>query len=280
MKDVEILILGTAQDGSIPHPNCSCQTCMDASKKRLATSLALIDHNEKKWFLIEATPDFPKQLRLVMNHLKSQQLMSGILITHGHIGHYTGLMYLGKECMNTQNIPLYIEQSLSQALKTSIPFSFLYQNKNVSEVIIEDQIETKLTSHLSVIPIEVPHRNEVGKTFGFIIKGPNKKLLFIPDLDSYEAMYPSMETYLDRVDHCLIDATFFTKEEIQATRDYHLIPHPTIETTIQRLGHKSHPIIELIHFNHTNLIFKDKECMDQVLQANIRVSNDLDIIKL
>ncbi len=48
MREVEALLLGSAQDGGVPQAGCRCATCASAranpAQRRLVTSLALIDH--------------------------------------------------------------------------------------------------------------------------------------------------------------------------------------------------------------------------------------------
>ena len=43
-------------------------------------------------------------------------------------------------------------------------------------------------TNISVTPIKVPHRDEYSETAGYVIKGENKKALFIPDIDKWEKM--------------------------------------------------------------------------------------------
>ncbi len=60
-------------------------------------SLGLVDSENKKTYLFEATPDFPKQMKALKRISQSEkEIADGIFFTHAHIGHYTGLMYLGK----------------------------------------------------------------------------------------------------------------------------------------------------------------------------------------
>src|SRR5262245_36059173 len=97
-----VLILGIAQDGGYPHIGCTKEHCRIAwendSLARNVVSIAVVDPANKKWYLFEATPDLTKQLHLfseLTDHAYNF-LPDGIFLTHAHIGHYTGLMELGR----------------------------------------------------------------------------------------------------------------------------------------------------------------------------------------
>ena len=100
IKTPYIFILGVAQDAGFPQAGCYKAHCMEGwnnKEKRLsATSLAVIDNENQKKYLFEATPNLPEQLFLLEREAPNHDL-DGIFITHAHMGHYTGLMYLGKE---------------------------------------------------------------------------------------------------------------------------------------------------------------------------------------
>ena len=56
--------------------------------------------------MIDTTPDFREQLALLHRSAPGCRL-AGILLTHAHMGHYTGLIQLGREAWNTQRMPVY-----------------------------------------------------------------------------------------------------------------------------------------------------------------------------
>lgn len=95
-----LVVLGIAQDAGYPQAGCTKSCCKDVWKtpslKKLAVSIGMVDKTAHKKWVIEATPDFRQQLTLLDNHQKSPYMLpQGIFLTHGHIGHYTGLMHLG-----------------------------------------------------------------------------------------------------------------------------------------------------------------------------------------
>ena len=110
----------------------------------------------------------------------------GIFLTHAHIGHYTGLMYLGKEAMNSSNVPVYAMPRMKTFLEENGPWSQLAKAQNIALQEMQADSSISLTANLTVTPILVPHRDEFSETVGYIISGPAKKALFIPDIDKWE----------------------------------------------------------------------------------------------
>ena len=107
-KSVEINILGSVQDGGIPHLGCEKSCCKDYFEKgfseKRVVSLGISDHFKNKNYIIEASPDIAFQLNDFLTN-KSKKL-DGIFITHAHIGHYSGLINLGREVSNASEICL------------------------------------------------------------------------------------------------------------------------------------------------------------------------------
>jgi len=93
-----ITVLGIAQDAGYPQIDCEKECCMlfydGLEDKKLVSCLGLVDLNDKKKYIFDATPDFTEQTQLLKtNHLDNGNIIDGLFLTHAHIGHYTGLMY-------------------------------------------------------------------------------------------------------------------------------------------------------------------------------------------
>ncbi|MDZ7650730.1 MAG: hypothetical protein U5K54_28305 [Cytophagales bacterium] len=118
-----LIVLGVAQDAGYPHIGCEKSCCepawRDNTLKQSVVSLALVDPVSKQWWLFEATPDLAEQLHEFNSITQSQYsyLPAGIFITHAHIGHYTGLMQLGREALNSNQVPVYVQAKLANFLK-------------------------------------------------------------------------------------------------------------------------------------------------------------------
>ena len=102
-----LIVLGNVQDAGSPHMACNKPCCVHLSGKdkleRRVVSLGLIDDSTHQEFLIEATPDIESQIRDLNRHAvkPANNLPDAIAITHAHIGHYTGLAFLGKESVHS-----------------------------------------------------------------------------------------------------------------------------------------------------------------------------------
>ena len=111
------MVLGVAQDGGLPHIGCVQAACVEArrdpERRQRVAALGLVDDAAGQRFLIDATPDLPSQLESLNGGQRSRapadrrKPVDGILLTHAHVGHYTGLMYLGREALGAQGVPVF-----------------------------------------------------------------------------------------------------------------------------------------------------------------------------
>jgi len=257
-SSLRLNVIGTIQDGGSPHIGCEKKCCkflsQEEKKQRLVTSLALVDIDYDKLFLFEATPDIEKQIRSLNNNFKKELNLKGIFLTHAHIGHYSGLMYLGKEALGANRVDIFTMKRMFNFLKNNGPWSQLVNEKNI---VLNKIIENKniiLNNNVSVIPILVPHRDEFSETVGYYIKGRKKTALFLPDIDKWDKWNKSLVEVLKKVDYAFIDATFYDNKEIN-NRDISEIPHPFVIETMSLLKDLSiseRKKVYLIHMNHTN----------------------------
>ena len=257
---VVVKVLGTAQDGGIPQANCQCVNCKscedDPSLRRLVASLAVIEPEEDQWHLLDATPDMREQLRIINRSYPRMGLMSSILLTHAHIGHYTGLIYLGKEALSTSELQVYAGEKMEELLCNHIPWKQLVDLKNIQIRPIQAAKPLMLDGRVKVLPFEVPHRNEFSKTFGMMIIGEQKKLLYIPDIDGWSLWNRNIRELASEADYCLLDGTFFSKDDLaEIGRDMAQVQHPLMTTTmdmLQDLVRNQQTKVYFTHLNHTN----------------------------
>jgi pyrroloquinoline quinone biosynthesis protein B len=221
--------------------------------------IGLVDKKNKKRYLFDATPDLHNQLRILENFPTSDNIVDGIFLTHAHIGHYTGLMYLGREGLGGNEINVFALKRMSNFLQNNGPWDQLVDLNNISLNSLENLQPVNLSKDLKVIPIKVPHRDEYSETVGYKIAGKTKKVLFIPDIDKWSEWERDIIQEVKNVDYALIDGTFYNGSELN--RDMSEIPHPSIEETIGLFLNE--PIQErnkiyFIHINHTNPILTNK----------------------
>ena len=255
-----LVVLGNVQDGGSPHIGCSKDCCNDLfdnpDPERMVVSLGLVDPSTEKKYLFEATPDIATQLKRLKKYcpFENHELPNGIFITHAHIGHYTGLMYLGKEAKGAQKVPVYVMHRMKSFLENNGPWNQLIAQENIALCELKADSTTNLDNQLMITPFQVPHRDEYSETVGFRIQGKTKSALFIPDIDKWEKWDEDIVNEIKEVDLAFIDGTFFNGEEIDH-RDISQIPHPFVIESLSLfslLPENEKSKIHFIHFNHTN----------------------------
>jgi pyrroloquinoline quinone biosynthesis protein B len=254
-KRVVVEVLGTAQDAGLPHLGCSEERCLraveDPSLRKRVASLGI--RAGESLFLVDATPDIVSQITdLQSGQSRGRRPVDGVLLTHAHIGHYLGLALLGKESIAADRVPVYCTDSMASYLSKNGPWSLLVSSEQV--VLRPFGLEpVQLADNLQVEALTVPHREEFTDAVGFIFTGPRRSLLYIPDIDRWEDLQPSIEDLARRVDILILDGSFWDPGRELSARDPSKIPHPPMPVTMRRLGSfaKSHEIY-FTHLNHTN----------------------------
>ena len=267
-----ITVLGIAQDAGFPQINCEKECCTlfydGKESKKLVSCLGLTDLDAKQEWLFDATPDMPEQIKnLKANDLDSKKVIDGVFLTHAHIGHYTGLMYLGFEALGANKISVYAMPRMKTYLETNGPWSQLVSYKNIELHSLQNDSTLSISTSLKVTPILVPHRDEYSETVGYIIKGKQKSALFIPDINKWQVWNKNIIEEVKKVDYAFLDASFFQDGELD--RDMSKIPHPfTTETTtlFENETKATKRKIHFIHFNHTNPTIRDSHPLKDSIQ--------------
>ncbi|WP_033445080.1 MBL fold metallo-hydrolase [Gillisia marina] len=276
INGTSLVILGNVQDAGSPQIACTKECCMglfeSPDENRKVVSLGLIDADQHKKYLFEATPDITAQLQVLKNYTSetSTEVPDGIFLTHAHIGHYTGLMYFGKEAMNASQIPVFVMPRMKTYLENNGPWSQLVSNKNILIQEMAHKNEVVLSEKLKIIPFLVPHRDEYSETIGYKIVGPEKKALFIPDIDKWQKWDRDIIQEIANVDYAFLDATFFDAAEVN-NRDISEIPHPFIIESMELfsgLTSEEKNKIYFIHFNHTNPALNPKSSQTNIILKN------------
>lgn len=274
-------ILGTVQDGGSPHLGCKKDCCLNLSEQdkkiRKVTSLEIFDQIKNESILFEATPDIIYQWNSLYSTPK------GIFLTHAHIGHYSGLIHLGKEALGAKGIPVYAMPKMSFFLKENGPWSQLVKLNNIKLVNLSKNIAVTVLEKIKVTPFLVPHRDEFSETVGYKIEGPSKSILFIPDIDKWLLWNRNLIDLLKTVDLAFIDGTFFNAKEVNY-RPISEIPHPLVEETIELLSNQKESIknkVYFIHMNHTNPLLNPKSKESKwVLGQGFRIAQIGQVFKL
>lgn len=251
----QLVVLGIAQDGGMPHPGCSKPPCSDvyAGKRRAerVSCIGLVNRDTGTAYMFDATPDFTAQLHA----LNGDGVPDAIFLTHAHIGHYTGLMYLGKEAMASKNVPVYGTRRMITFLRKNAPWSALVDDRRIVPHVIEPDEAVTFPGGIVITPLRVPHRDEFTDTVGYLIEGPRAKALFIPDIDQWQKWNRSLRDLANQVDVLLVDGTFSSMDELPG-RSIAQVPHPLMTQT-RALVSGTRAKLWFIHLNHSNPAIMD-----------------------
>jgi pyrroloquinoline quinone biosynthesis protein B len=249
-SDWQLVVLGIAQDAGIPQLGCDQELCRSIRegkrKPERVASIGLVNRTTGVSYLFDATPDMVSQL----NTLNGGHPPTAIFLTHGHIGHYTGLMYLGRESIDAKGVPVYGTERMAGYLTTNGPWSLLVDRKNIDLHVVTPDQPVALPDGIQVTALVVPHRDEFTDTVGYRIERAGHRALFIPDIDQWSKWSRNVRSVVDEVDLALLDGTFASVDELPG-RSMADIPHPLMPVTRALLqGTRAH--VWFIHLNHTN----------------------------
>ena len=247
-----VLVLGIAQDGGVPQAGCQ-KSCCTSGRHEAVSSLALVEPAGHRWWLFDATPDFTAQLARVAAEAPGCSL-AGVFLTHAHVGHYTGLMNLGREAMGARDVPVWAMPRMRDYLTKNGPWSQLVNLHNITLRPLEADTTVRLSDSLLVTPFAVPHRDEYSETVGFRIASNRGVVVFVPDIDKWDRWDRSIEKVVAHVNAAYLDGTFFDDHELPG-RDMSEIPHPFVVESLARFAQlpaDARARIHFIHLNHTN----------------------------
>ncbi len=264
-------VLGTAQDGGVPHASCNHEWCRrartDPRLRRHVASLALVvpssgldaeDEARNSIYLVDVSPDIREQLPLLQDLQRApadrveRAPVNGAMLTHAHIGHYLGLAFFGFEAVHTEGLVVDCTPRMAGFLRDNGPWSQLVSLGNIvprerppGEVFALDGVE--------VVPLAVPHRDELSDTVGYIFRGPTRTALYVPDTDAWAKWPVPLETILDRegITLAIVDATFYGLDELPG-RDISQVPHPLITTSMDLLQARVDAGTLGVYFTHLN----------------------------
>jgi len=276
-----VVVLGIAQDGGLPHVGCSkpcCRSARKSGRELYPSCLAIHDRDRGGLCLIEATPQIEPQLsrlhQLTGQQNRGRQLVDAAVITHAHIGHYLGLAQFGFEVASTRNLPVFVSQQLSDFLSRHGPWRQLVEMKQIELHQITAGVEFSPLPGIAVTPVKVPHRDEFSDTMAFRIRGPNKTVLFVPDIDSWNDDPGLLDRLVEGVDVAYLDGTFYDGRELPG-RDLSKVRHPFMTDTMQRLEDQARQRpgrFRFIHLNHTNPALHDDAIRRSVRKRGFRIA--------
>jgi pyrroloquinoline quinone biosynthesis protein B len=176
-----------------------------------------------------------------------------IALTHGHMGHYVGLVHLGKESGDVRGVRLLATGKMHTFLRRNEPWRTLYQRGNVAP----DTFglgAIRVDDRMTIDAITVPHRAEFTDTVALSVHLDDEPwFLYLPDIDSWSD-WGRADATISSHPMCLLDATFSSADEL-ADRSLTEIKHPLVTDTIDRFASLTGSTrIVLGHINHSNLL--------------------------
>lgn len=280
------VVLGVAQDGGVPHIGCRQPLCVaarrDPSRRQRVACLGLVDDVSGRRYLVDATPDIASQIDSLNDGRtvgSPRRPVDGILLTHAHIGHYTGLMYLGREGLGADQVPVHATPRMAAFLRENEPWKQLVRlgQIDVREMLPGSEIAM---GRFNVTPVLVPHRDETSDTVGFRVRGPSRSLLYVPDIDKWERWDRKVAAEAAAVDVALLDGTFQEAAEVPG-RSLAEIPHPLVGETMALLAAPAlRGRVHFIHLNHTNALLWDVDAARAIEARGFRVARDGDAFPL
>ncbi len=275
-QNIQLMVLGTAQDAGAPQLGCEQSCCNDREHPEPVSSLALYDSDNGKTVLFDASPDLPLQLKESNQEMgKPFSPLAAIYLTHAHMGHYSGLLYLGRESANTRDLPVFALSRMRRFLESNGPWSQLVQLENIALQTLQPGESTQPMPGLQVTPLIVPHRDEFSETAAFLIKGPKRTALYLPDIDKWHQWEIPLKDILREVDYAFLDATFYNEKELPG-RDLSEIPHPTVQETmllLKDLPAAQRSKVYFIHMNHTNpMLQEESEASREVKKQGFHIA--------
>lgn len=265
----ELLVLGIAQDGGVPHLGCRRECCVEArrdGRRLFPASIAVVDRVTGARLLVEATPAIEPQLTL-LDSLAGPPAAGGVgldavLLTHAHIGHYIGLAQFGREVASTRGLPVFGTARMAAFLAANGPWSQLVELGQIGPRVVEYGRPFEPIPGLEVTAIRVPHREEFTDAVAWRLRDKAPKgltVLFAPDVDRWDREEGLLARLLEGADVAYLDATFYDGRELPE-RNLAEIPHPPMVDTMRRLAARAARApgaFRFIHFNHTNPVLRD-----------------------
>jgi pyrroloquinoline quinone biosynthesis protein B len=100
-----VRVLGSAAGGGLPQWNCSCANCLAARAGKIppqTQSSIAISADDQSWFLINASPDLPRQIEMTpalqpQRDPPRNSPIAAILLTNADLDHALGLLLMRQQ---------------------------------------------------------------------------------------------------------------------------------------------------------------------------------------
>jgi pyrroloquinoline quinone biosynthesis protein B len=255
-----VVILGTAQDGGVPHAGCLCRNCAAARRdhnlRHPPVSIGVVSDDEA--VLIDPTLAFEEQMHALWtclpsssNHAEERFQPPGtIVITHTHTGHYAGLWQLDRSVLAANHVQVIGPRLTIDMLSANEPWKTMQAEGYVDFTPLAFDAPLSILTGVEMELIQVPHRSEwATDTAAVVIDGPARRVLYLPDIDSWEEWHRDLVETVESFDVVLLDGCFWQAPNRKG------VPHPPVTQTMDLLQHvaiSGQTAIGFTHLNHSN----------------------------
>jgi pyrroloquinoline quinone biosynthesis protein B len=277
---MRVRLLGTAAGGGFPQWNCNCRNCSGIRSGSLqalprSQSCVAISPDNRRWFLLNASPDIRTQIESFASLQPAPGLIrgtaiEGVLLTNADLDHVLGLFILREGskffvCASSRVRQALTEGlNLAQVLEHYCGLDWREPPWELSPLLTNDGKSSGL--HYAAFPVSGKSPRYLGYgssstpggvvAYRFVDEATGGRLLFMPDIAALDGRT------LDEIRSCdalLIDGTFWSDDEMQvmtscgdtASKMGHL-PVGGARGSLVSIASLSIPRKVYIHINNTN----------------------------
>jgi pyrroloquinoline quinone biosynthesis protein B len=258
-----VVILGTAQDGGVPHAGCLCPNCTAArdnpALRHPPVSIGIVSGDDT--VLIDPTMAFEEQVHALWmcrpsspEHTAERYQPPGtVVVTHAHTGHYAGLWQLDRSVMAANQVQVLGPRLTIDLLRANEPWKTMQVDGFIDLKPVGFDVVQQVATDVEIELIQVPHRSEwATDTAAVVVTGPSRRMLYLPDIDSWEEWNRSLVDTVESFDVALLDGCFWQAPVRKG------VPHPPVNQTmdlLQEVVDSGRTAVGFTHLNHSNPVF-------------------------
>lgn len=211
---IRIHILGSAAGGGLPQWNCACANCVAAGSGKIApqtqSSIAISSETSSEWFLINASPDLPRQIESTPQlqprpDSPRNTPIAGVLLTNADVDHALGLLLLRQ-----QETPLVVYATDETRIALAWVDSVLARFCGIEWRKIRTDFQS-LNDNLAFRAIELPK----SVVFQFRDNASGATALFAPSVGE---LTDELQNAVHASEVVLFDGTFWSDGELCVVR--------------------------------------------------------------
>lgn len=269
--EVKVDILGSTEDGGVPHLHCECKVCTQArenpSKVKSPNSLLVSSVTSESKIMFEATPDMRYQVRHVPD---------AVCLSHDFGGHISGLFSFGSEIINASRIPVYCSEALAELIRTDGLFNRLIDENNITVNPIESG-ETKEIENILIDFHTVDYPPGKSSSLAYKIRGSHKTLSYIPKVSSLKESKRLINMINDS-DITILDGLYWAQEDETRSGG---VPTREIPNLMDFFDNRDMDTeIIFTNLNHTNRALHHKDKLDGMKARGYDICSNTDTLYL